>query len=122
MSFSTSATLTLKNDDDFHRVLEFVKPDESDTEPQTDEEYRQVIDFLHNLQKSELCAWMTKHCTRLYVNFRATPEEKVLSWSGRNIQGGLACDIRTCGSTIPRHCFPYLHCSRWRRRSGVWHI
>ena len=36
---------------------------------------------------------MAKHCTRLYVNFRANPEEKVLSWSGRNIQGGLACDI-----------------------------
>ena len=50
MSFSTSATLTLKNDDDFRRVLELVKPDESDTEPQTDEEYRQVMDFLHNLQ------------------------------------------------------------------------
>ena len=31
MSFSISATLTLKNDDDFRRVLEFVKPDEYNT-------------------------------------------------------------------------------------------
>ena len=51
------------------------------------------MNILDALQGAELCAWMTKHCTRLYVNFRANPEEKVLSWSGRNIQGGLACEI-----------------------------
>ena len=42
MGFTTTATLGLKNDDDFRHVLEFVKPDESDTEPQTDEEYKQT--------------------------------------------------------------------------------
>ena len=116
MSFGTSASLQLKNIDDFHRVLEFVKPDESDTEPQTDAEYKEVMNFLDNLQVTEQrepssslewpsrdetrqrqgperCAWMTKHCTRFYVNFRAEPEIKELSWSGRNIQGGYACEI-----------------------------
>ena len=93
MSFYTSATLTLKNDDDFRRVLEFVKPDESDTEPQTDEEYKEVMNIYDNLQGPERCAWMTKHCTRFYMNFRAEPEIKELSWSGRNIQGGYACEI-----------------------------
>ena len=81
------------DDDDFRRVLEFVKPDESDTEPQTDEEYMQVMAFLDNLQRPERCAWMTKHCTRLYVDFGAEPQIKELSWSGRNAQGGYACDI-----------------------------
>lgn len=33
MGFTTTATLTLKSIDDFHRVLEFVKPDESDMAP-----------------------------------------------------------------------------------------
>lgn len=33
MGFTTTATLTLKSIDDFHRVLEFVKPDESDIAP-----------------------------------------------------------------------------------------
>ena len=93
MSFWTTASLELKTDDDFRRVLEFVKPDESDTEPQTDEEYRQVMDFLDTLQGPVRCAWMTRHCTRLYVNFRAKPEIRELSWSGRNAQGGWACDI-----------------------------
>ena len=93
MSFWITASLTLKDDDDFRRVLEFVKPDESDTEPQTDEEYMQVMAFLDNLQRPERCAWMPKHCTRLYVDFRAEPERKELSWSGRNAQGGYACDI-----------------------------
>jgi len=93
MSFWTTASLTLMDDDDFRRVLEFVKPDESDTEPQKDEEYRQVMDFLDNLQRPERCAWMTKHCTRLYVDFGAEPQKKELSWSGRNAQGGYACDI-----------------------------
>ena len=86
MSFTTSASLTLKNEDDFRRVLEFVEPDKSDVEPQTDEEYQQVMNFLDNLQGSERCAWMAKHCIRLYVNFRSEPETKELSWSGRNAQ------------------------------------
>ena len=49
MGFTATATLELKNDDDFRRVLEFVKPDESDTEPQTDEEYGQVMNIYDNL-------------------------------------------------------------------------
>ena len=93
MSFTTTATLTIKNEDDFRRVLEFVKPDESDTEPQTDEEYQQVLNIYDSLLGPERCAWMTKHCTCLYVNFRAEPEIKELSWSGRNVQGGYACEI-----------------------------
>ena len=91
MSITLTASLTIKNDDDFRRVLEFVKPDESDTEPQTDEEYQQGIDILNNLHESERCAWMTKHCTRLYVDFYK--RNKTLSWSGRNWQMGYADDI-----------------------------
>ena len=93
MSFTTTATLTLMNDDDFRRVLAFVTPDESDTESQTDEEYQQVMNIYDNLQGPERCAWMSKHCTRLYVYFRAKPEIKELSWSGRNVQGGYAEEI-----------------------------
>lgn len=93
MSFTTTASLTIKNENDFRRVLEFVKPDESDTEPQTDEEYQQMMNIYDNLQGPERCAWMTKHCTRLYVNFEAKPEIKELSWSGRNAQGGYAEEI-----------------------------
>lgn len=91
MSIWLTASLTIKNDDDFRRVLEFVKPDESDTEPQTDEEYQQGIDIVNNLQGRERCAWMTKHCTRLYVDF--DKGDKTLSWSGRNWQMGYADNI-----------------------------
>ena len=94
MSITLTASLTIKNDDDFRRVLEFVKPDESDTEPQTDEEYQQGIDIVNNLHESERCAWMTKHCTRLYVDF--DKGDKTLSWSGRNWQMGWACEIAEC--------------------------
>ena len=94
MSIWLTASLTIKNDDDFRRVLEFVKPDESDTEPQTDEEYQQGIDIVNNLHESERCAWMTKHCTRLYVDFHKS--DKTLSWSGRNWQMGWACEIAEC--------------------------
>ena len=91
MSITLTASLTIKNDDDFRRVFEFVKPDESDTEPQTDEEYQEVMNIYDNLQESERCAWMTKHCTRLYVDF--DKRNKTLSWSGRNWQMGYADDI-----------------------------
>ena len=91
MSITLTASLTIKNDDDFRRVLEFVKPDESDTEPQTDEEFQEVMNIYDNLQESERCAWMTKHCTRLYVDF--DKRNKTLSWSGRNWQMGYADDI-----------------------------
>ena len=91
--YITSGTLTLRSDDDFRRVLKSVKTDESDSEPQTEEEYEQVMDFVDTLQGPERCAWMTRHCTRLFVNFKARPEIRELSWSGRNAQGGWACDI-----------------------------
>ena len=93
MSFSTTVTLTLDNEHDFRHVLRFVKPDESDVEPQTDEEYQQVMNFLDNLQGAERCTWMATHCTRLYVLFRSESETKELSWSGRNVQGGYAEEI-----------------------------
>ena len=93
MGFWTIATLALKDEDDFRRVLELVKPDESDTEPQTDEEYGQVIDVVDNLSGMERCTWMTKHCARLYVDFKAKPDIKELSWSGRNELGGYAEEI-----------------------------
>ena len=94
MSFWETATLTLKNDDDFRRVSEFVKPDESDTTPQTNEEYRQLMDFVEDtLQGPERCAWMTRHCARLYVEFNQRVENLELSWSGRNEIGGWAEDI-----------------------------
>ena len=93
MGFTTTATLTLKSNDDFHRVLEFVKPEESDTPPQTDEEFGQVINCVDNLSGSERCAWMTRHCNRLYVDFDQRAEKLELSWSGRNEIGGWAEDI-----------------------------
>jgi hypothetical protein len=93
MGFTTTATLTLKSIDDFHRVLEFVKPDESDTEPQTDEEYKEVMSLYDTLEGPERCAWMARHCTRFYVNFDQSAKELALSWWGRNIQGGYAEEI-----------------------------
>ena len=93
MGFTTTATLTLKSIDDFHRVLEFVKPDESDTEPQTDEEYEEVISLYDTLEGPERCAWMARHCTRFYVNHDQSAKELELSWWGRNIQGGYAEEI-----------------------------
>lgn len=93
MGFTTTATLTLKSIDDFHRVLEFVKPDESDTEPQTDEEYEEVISLYDTLEGPERCAWMTRHCVRLYVDFDKRVEKLELSWSGRNEIGGWAEEI-----------------------------
>ena len=93
MGFTTTATLTLKSIDDFHRVLEFVKPDESDTEPQTDEEYEEVMSLYDTLEGPERCAWMARHCTRFYVNHDQSAKELELSWWGRNIQGGYAEEI-----------------------------
>ena len=36
---------------------------------------------------------MTRHCTRLYVDFGAKEDKQELSWSGRNEIGGWAEDI-----------------------------
>ena len=93
MGFWTFATLKVTRKEDFCRVFNFVKPDEHDEEPQTDEEYKQVIDYVDTLSGEERAAWMTRHCTRLYVDFRAEENELKLSWSGRKEIGGWAEEI-----------------------------
>ena len=93
MGFWTTATLVVMRKEDFCRVFNFVKPDEHDKEPQTDEEYKQVMNYVDTLSGEERAAWMTRHCTRLYVNFRAEEDQQQLSWSGRNEIGGWAVDI-----------------------------
>ena len=93
MGFWTFATLKVMRKEDFCRVFNFVKPDEHDEEPQTDEEYKQVIDYVDTLSGEERAAWMTRHCTRLYVDFRAEENELKLSWSGRKEIGGWAEEI-----------------------------
>ena len=93
MGFSTTATLVVMRKEDFSRVFNFVKPDEHDKEPQTDEEYKQVLNYVDTLSGEERAAWMTRHCTRLYVDFRAEEDQQELSWSGRNEIGGWAVDI-----------------------------
>ena len=93
MSFTTSATLTVMRKEDFSRVFNFVKPDEHDKEPQTEEEDKQVMNYVDTLSGEERVAWMTRHCTRLYVDFRAEEDQQKLSWSGRNSIGGWAEDI-----------------------------
>ena len=93
MGFWTTATLVVMRKEDFSRVFNFVKPDEHDKEPQTDEEYKQVMNYVDTLSGEERAAWMTRHCTRLYVDFRAEEDQQELSWSGRNEIGGWAVDI-----------------------------
>ena len=93
MGFWTTATLVVMRKEDFSRVFNFVKPDEHDKEPQTDEEYKQVMNYVDTLSGEERAAWMTRHCTRLYVDFRAEEDQQQLSWSGRNEIGGWAVDI-----------------------------
>ena len=93
MSFSTSATLKVMRREDFSRVFNFVKPDEHDKEPHGDEEYKQVMNYVDTLSGEERAAWMTRHCTRLYVDFRAEEGELKLSWSGRKEIGGWAEEI-----------------------------
>lgn len=93
MGFWTTATLVVMRKEDFSRVFNFVKPDEHDEEPREDEEYKQVLDYVDTLSGEERVAWMTRHCTRLYVDFRAEEDQQKLSWSGRNSIGGWAEDI-----------------------------
>ena len=95
MGFWTTATLVVMRKEDFSRVFNFVKPDEHDKEPQPDAEYKQVMNYVDTLfgEEQERAAWMTRHCTRLYVDFRAEEDQQELSWSGRNEIGGWAEDI-----------------------------
>lgn len=93
MGFWTTATLVVMRKEDFSCVLNFVKPDEHDEEPREDEEYKQVLNYVDTLSREERVAWMTRHCTRLYVDFSAKEDKQELSWSGRNEIGGRAEDI-----------------------------
>ena len=93
MGFSTSVTLKVMRREDFSRVFNFVKPDEHDKEPHGHEEYKQVLNYVDTLSGEERAAWMTRHCTRLYVDFMAEEDELKLSWDGRNEIGGWAEEI-----------------------------
>ena len=93
MGYSTIATLKVMRREDFSRVFNFVKPDEHDKGPHGDEEYRQVLNYVDTLSGEERAAWMTRHCTRLYVEFMAEEDELKLSWDGRNEIGGWAEEI-----------------------------
>ena len=93
MGFSTTATLVVMRKEDFSRVFDFVQREEHDKAPQTEEEYKQVLDYVDTLSGGERAAWMTRHCTRLYVDFSAKEDKQELSWSGRNEIGGRAEDI-----------------------------
>ena len=93
MGFSTIATLKVMRREDFSRVFNFVKPDEHDKKPHGGEEYKQVLNYVDTLSGEERAAWMTRHCTRLYVDFMAEEDELKLSWDGRNEIGGWAEEI-----------------------------
>lgn len=88
MGYTFSTSLTVKNRDEFRRVLEFAQPDKSETYPQTDEEYKQAGEYADSLTESECRAWKTRHCARFYVDFYQRPEELELSWAGE-----AACEI-----------------------------
>ena len=92
MGFNTIAALKMKDNDDFHRVLTFVQPEE-EGEPSSDDEYDQILDFVDTLPIGERCAWMTRHCKRLYVDFHNRTEKREVSWSGRSMIGDLAVYI-----------------------------
>jgi hypothetical protein len=88
-----TASLQVKDLDEFRRVLEYVKPDESDTAPQDREEYGQVTDYVATLSGAERCAWMTRHCKRLNVEFGVDAGKQTLSWSGYYAMGDWAKEI-----------------------------
>lgn len=43
MSFTTIVTLTIKDNDDFRRVLTFVQSEKGEVSPDSDDEYKQMI-------------------------------------------------------------------------------
>ena len=88
-----TASLQVKDLEAFRRVLEFVKPDESETAPEDREEYGQVTDYLATLSGAERCAWMTRHCKRLNVEFAVDAAKQTLSWSGYYAMGDWAKEI-----------------------------
>lgn len=88
-----TASLQVKDLEEFRRVLEFVKPDESETAPKDREEYGQITDYVVTLSGAERCAWMTKHCKRLNVQFSVDAAKRTLSWSGYYAMGDWAKEI-----------------------------
>ena len=88
-----TASLQVKDLEAFRRVLKFVKPDESETAPEDREEYRQVTDYVATLSGAERCAWMTRHCKRLNVDFAVDAAKQTLSWSGYYAMGDWAKEI-----------------------------
>ena len=88
-----TASLQVKDLEAFRRVLEFVKPDESETAPEDREEYGQVTDYVATLSGAERCAWMTRHCKRLNLTFDVDAAKQTLSWSGYYAMGDWAREI-----------------------------
>ena len=88
-----TASLQVKDLEKFRRVLEYVKPDESDTATQDREEYGQVTDYVATLSGTERCAWMTRHCKRLHLEFNVDAAKQSLSWSGFYAMGDWAKEI-----------------------------
>ena len=88
-----TASLQVKDLEEFRQVLEFVKPDESETAPKDREEYGQVTDYVATLSGAERCAWMTRHCRRLNVEFAVDAAKQTLSWSGYYAMGDWAKEI-----------------------------
>ena len=88
-----TASLQVKDLEEFRRVLEYVKPDESETAPEDREEYGQVTDYVATLSGAERCAWMTKHCKRLNLTFDVDAAKQTLSWSGYSAMGNWGTEI-----------------------------
>lgn len=88
-----TASLQVKDLEEFRRVLEYVKPDESETAPEDREEYGQVTDYVTTLSGAERCAWMTRHCKRLNLTFDVDAAKQTLSWSGYSAMGNWGKEI-----------------------------
>jgi hypothetical protein len=80
-----TASLQVKDLEKFRRVLDYVKPDETETAPQDRDEYGQVTDYVATLSGAERCAWMTRHCARLFLSFSKNEEKLQLLWSGPEV-------------------------------------
>jgi hypothetical protein len=87
MNRSYFVSLQVENHDEFLRVLEFVTPDESDQTPRDGEECEQVNDYLDTLSGTERCAWMTRHCARLFLLLCKNEDKLQLLWSGPGVFG-----------------------------------
>ena len=80
-----TASLQIMDLEEFSRVLNYVKPDETETAPQDRDEYVQVTDYVATLSGAERCAWMTRHCARLFLSFSKNEEKLQLLWSGPEV-------------------------------------